>query len=328
MNKTIILLITTLCVSGCASNHHLVFFTNTTIGVEIGSEPSNGSPAKFIIGYKRQEGVIDPLIPDYTFYKNSSDEGGVTKSSLDKLDEPVNGDTNIVMTPQGTAVPNGGVTRAHSVLAKMNFGATGGGSGASAAQFFATGRAAELLAESDGITAALAGDAKINSKRVVELGDRGIAYGAHIQSVYNFLVEYSGSTKDKAGEALVLKNKLDALDSGMFKKSFKQYTSGAGSLVISIDDSKIPPDKTFSNLFPFITSMTNSLSTAKDKVLNPKITHKGNPLSESERKEMLNSIETYPKSIEDAKKVISSSSEVASMIDFVYTNLLFQPVKN
>jgi hypothetical protein len=74
--------------------------------------------------------------------------------------------------------------------------------------------------------------------------------------------------------------------------------------------------------------MTNSLSTAKDKVLNPKLTHKVNPLSEPGRKEMLNSIETYSKSIEDAKKVISSSSEVASMIDFVYTNLLFQPVKN
>ena len=149
---------------GCSSNHHLVFFTNTTIGVEIASEPASGSPAKFIVGYKRQEGVIDPLIPDYEFIPNdTSANGGVPGgATLAALEQPENGDTSIIMTPQGTAIPKGQNNKAHSVLAKMNFGATGGGSGASASQFFATGLAAELLAKSKGIAGALAGDPEIN----------------------------------------------------------------------------------------------------------------------------------------------------------------------
>lgn len=143
--------------SGCASNHHLVFFTNTTIGLEVSSDPTGGSPAKFILGYKRQEGVIDPLIPEYEYIP--ADNGSMT--------EPENGDTNIVMTPKGTAIPKGSVTKSHSVLAKMNFGATGGGTGASAAQFFATGRAAELIAMAPGISGALSGDPGNNISGVV-----------------------------------------------------------------------------------------------------------------------------------------------------------------
>jgi hypothetical protein len=111
------------CLSGCASNQHLVFFTNTTIGVEIGSEPASGSPAKFIVGYKRQEGVIDPLIPDYEFIPNSGGTVAPT-DTLNTLTSPENGDTNIILTPQGTAIPKGQNNKAHSVLAKMNFGAT------------------------------------------------------------------------------------------------------------------------------------------------------------------------------------------------------------
>ena len=118
MKKTLSLLLVSGLVSGCASNHHLVFFTNSTIGLEVGSEPNTGTPAKFILGYKRQEGVIDPLIPDYEFHSHDGSEAII---------EPTSGDTNIILTPAGVAAPKGSVTSPHSVLAKMNFGATGGG---------------------------------------------------------------------------------------------------------------------------------------------------------------------------------------------------------
>ena len=304
---------------GCASNHHLVFFTNTTIGVEIGSEPANGSPAKFIVGYKRQEGVIDPLIPDYEFIGNTTNI-----ASLNTLTEPVNGDTNIVMSPQGTAIPKGHKTNAHSVLAKMNFGATGGGSGASAAQFFATGRAAELLAESDGITSALAGDSKISSNKTLEFGNGDISFGAHLQQVYNFLVNYANSSGKKTSEAIALINKVDALDEGMFKKTFKHYTSSALSTDVGLSDYSISSVKSFSNVIPYTVAMNNALETAKLKILDPNSTNAGAPITLAEKKEMLNNIESYPDRIKETQEAISSSPAVISMVDFVYKNILLK----
>lgn len=60
-----ILSISLLFVSGCDNaNRSMVFFTGTTLGIEIAFEPNSAAPAKFIIGYKRAEGLMDPVMED------------------------------------------------------------------------------------------------------------------------------------------------------------------------------------------------------------------------------------------------------------------------
>lgn len=312
---------------GCSSNHHLVFFTNTTIGVEIASEPASGSPAKFIVGYKRQEGVIDPLIPDYEFIPNdTSANGGVPGgATLAALEQPENGDTSIIMTPQGTAIPKGQNNKAHSVLAKMNFGATGGGSGASASQFFATGLAAELLAKSKGIAGALAGDPEINKvqKEANLESNDSLAIYAHIQSMYKLINKYPPDG-DKAGEALTLKKSLDALDDGIFKKSFTHYTLSAGTKDIGIAPYPIKGGKSFNDIIPYIKAMEQSLGHAKKVVIDSSYTYQGAAFSAKEKQEMIDNIESFPAKIKESKDKISSNKAVVSMIDFVYKNILLK----
>ncbi|MCJ8321545.1 MAG: hypothetical protein MJK12_18060 [Colwellia sp.] len=313
--------------SGCSSNHHLVFFTNTTIGVEIASEPASGSPAKFIIGYKRQEGVIDPLIPDYEFIPNDTKaNGGVPGgTTLAALAEPANGDTSIIMTPQGTAIPKGQNNKAHSVLAKMNFGATGGGSGASASQFFATGLAAEYLAKSKGITGALAGDPEINKvQKYVNLeSNDNLATYAQIQGMYKLINKYP-TDGDKAGEALTLTKNLDALDEGIFKKSFTHYTVKPASKDVGIVTYLIKNGNSFSDVISYITAMEQSLENAKKVVIDSSSTHGRVLLTSKQKQEMINDIAFFPSKIKESKDKISSNKAVVSMIDFVYKNILLK----
>ena len=51
--------------AGCENSlldRSLVFFTNTTLGVEVSVSPSDATaPVKLIIGYKRSEGVLNPV---------------------------------------------------------------------------------------------------------------------------------------------------------------------------------------------------------------------------------------------------------------------------
>jgi hypothetical protein len=331
MKLILILIGSMFLLSGCSSNHHLVFFTNTTIGVEIASEPASGSPAKFIVGYKRQEGVIDPLIPDYEFIPNDTNaNGGVPGgTTLAALEKPENGDTSIIMTPQGTAIPKGQNNKAHSVLAKMNFGATGGGSGASASQFFATGLAAELLAKSKGITGALAGDPEINKvhKEANLESNDSLAIYAHIQSMYKLIDKYP-TDGDKGGEALTLKKSLDALDVGIFKKSFTHYKLSPASKDVGIDPYTIQSGNSFSDVIPYISTMEQSLNNAKKVIIDSKSTYKGTLLSVKHKQEMIDNIELFPAKIKESKGTISSNKAVVSMIDFVYKNILLKEKNN
>jgi hypothetical protein len=310
-----------LSLSSCSSNHHLVFFTNTTIGVEIGSEPANGSPAKFLIGYKRQEGVIDPLIPDYQFVSNSG-ASVAPAGTLDSLTAPENGDTNIVLTPQGTALPEGASNRAHSVLAKMNFGATGGGNGASAAQFFATGRAADYLAQSNNIAGALAGDAKINENSKVNIDALGSANYAFIHDVDRLLNSYISNSGPNAGNALTIKNQVDKLDSDEFRQSFKVYSVIPGANNYDISDYPIPVSKEFRNSLSHIKAMSDSIAIAKQIVLDGAAKNNGTPITAQEKSDAVDNIGKYPILIEDAENKLSNSTAVISMINFVHENIL------
>ncbi|MFT7009825.1 MAG: hypothetical protein ACJAXJ_004379 [Colwellia sp.] len=310
-----LILILTLMITGCASNHHLVFFTNTTIGLEVGSEPANGTPAKFILGYKRQEGVIDPLIPDYELAPGTN--SGIT--------EPTNGDTNIVLTPNGTAIPKGSMTKAHSVLAKMNFGATGGGSDASAAQFFATGRAAELLAGSDGITGALSGDPQNNVTRKLNINNKiNNRISAHLDGIYQLLI-HASLNGDKTDRAKEIKASVDKIDKGFFKEKFlSYYWSDPGKTKLAIEEYDIKAGKqSFDNTYPYLQALRLSLKIAKEAILNTAITNNaGVALTDADRKSMLDAIEQYPRRYEKGTNIISSNQDVLAMINYVYNDVL------
>jgi hypothetical protein len=300
--------------TGCASNHHLVFFTNTTIGLEIASDPTGGSPAKFILGYKRQEGVIDPLIPNYDYILGENGE----------LVEPDNGDTNIVMTRHGTAIPKG-ENKSHSVLAKMNFGATGGGTGAAASQFFATGKAAELLAQSPGISGALSGDPEINIAKSIDFVRGGEAVFTHLDVVYQMLNESITSGK-KADEAKNIKFKVDDLDNGNFKVTFKNYSwVDSNKIKLEIKDYDVKKDKhEFPNTYQYLKTLAGSLIVAKQAILTDGVTVSDRVLTGSEKKQMVSDIETFLAKYNEGEKLLSSNKDVLAMIDYVYSNVLIK----
>ncbi len=127
--------------TGCWENslldRSLIFSTHTTLGLEIAVSPAETSaPAKIIIGYKRSEGVLNPVYHSEGIHPGNA--GGTPK-----------------YRPE-----------AYSVIAKIH-GEVGAKAADTAegtmsvAQWFATGEAAKILARQPGITAAVSGSSKI-----------------------------------------------------------------------------------------------------------------------------------------------------------------------
>jgi hypothetical protein len=163
---------------GCAVPQNTVLFaTNTTIALDASINPTNGTP-NITIGYKRQEGVLMPLMASKRVYPpgaNSADQiaqaGNETSRSAgpaghgtdhgpgDALlcaTETLGGDTHDPCIFRGTGADG---TDTYSVLASIgtdvggsaSAGSTGSASGqVQVAQFFATGLAARELARSGG----------------------------------------------------------------------------------------------------------------------------------------------------------------------------------
>ncbi|WP_068717162.1 hypothetical protein [Vibrio tritonius] len=301
--------------TSCASNDHLVFFTNTTIGLEVGSEPSSGNPAKFVLGYKRQEGVIDPLIPDYEFHSYNGSE---------TIAEPRNGNTNVILTPAGVASPKGSITNAHSVLAKMNFGATGGGTGASAAQWFATGRAAELIAQSSGVSGALSGDPEnnISPSIAIDKSTGNLSTYAYLGDVYNILKK---AAEEGNVVAVELKSKVDLIDNGKFKYSFDFYSwddEEETKLVISAYDTK-NNEHYFPNVIQYLTTLNLSTVVSETALTKSSITVSGLAISEEQRNNLLDVVKNYPQRYKEGVDELSDNETIIEMINYVHKSILF-----
>ncbi len=121
--------------SSCANiERSLVFSTGTTIGLEVAVSPSSEAPVDILIGYKRAEVLFDPIMNDKD-----------TNANKDKRQ-------TYEIRP-----------RAHSVIAKLlgemkTTGTTGqqgpqAKAGLSVAQWFASGKAAEIIAQNGGAAA-------------------------------------------------------------------------------------------------------------------------------------------------------------------------------
>ncbi len=155
MNRFIssLLLFVIVWASGCTNSlldRSLIFSTHTTAGVEVSITPAETatSPVSMVIGYKRFEGVVNPVF----FNHKHTDQNTVTTTnpptSLDSYYRP----------------------EAYSVLAKVGGNITGeavqaGQVGFSGSQWFSTGLAAIELAKQPGIAAAVAGATKLEVKQ-------------------------------------------------------------------------------------------------------------------------------------------------------------------
>jgi hypothetical protein len=145
------------CVQMPRHSNTLVFGTNTTLGIKVGTDATN-TPG-ITVGYSRQEAVVMPLVA------NTDDDGNAQKPCPrpDVLSEatPLLDASCLLMGKQGD-----GAFDSYSVMA--SFGAKFGGSTTTTtqgqatgeiAQYFATGLAARELARRAGAAAVATGGA-------------------------------------------------------------------------------------------------------------------------------------------------------------------------
>ncbi|UCD00163.1 MAG: hypothetical protein JSW66_09835 [Phycisphaerales bacterium] len=134
----------------------LIFSTHTTLGVEASVAPAeSGEPISLIIGYKRSEGVINPVYHSEGI--ETADEEETTTSSEGKSETKTTAAKGRRPRYRGDA---------YSVIAKFSgdagTSATGAAEGKiSVAQWFATGEAAKTLANQPGIAGAVSGSSEI-----------------------------------------------------------------------------------------------------------------------------------------------------------------------
>ncbi len=160
--RIIITSIAAVTLSGCTSTlrhtNLLVFGTNTTGGLEVGTN-TNQIP-RILFGYTRQELVLMPLLANTRAQSSQGGGGKLIPCGLEPS-TTANNQSPIQVVPEGckflgrSGGPNGDYDT-YSVLASfgagVQAGTTGGKSSASGkvAQYFATGLAARALAENGG----------------------------------------------------------------------------------------------------------------------------------------------------------------------------------
>ena len=143
--------------SGCGENRlidrSLVFATHTTMGLELSVSPAETSgPVNMVLGYKRTEGVINPV------YHSE----GIETPDQEIHTAPEAGTTSVTTTGRRPRYRD----ESYSVIAKFA-GETGGSAdkitsaGMSVAQCFATGEAAKTIAGQPGIAGAVTGSSEI-----------------------------------------------------------------------------------------------------------------------------------------------------------------------
>lgn len=284
--------------ASCASSKHLIFFTNTTIGLEVSAEPNTTTPAKFVLGYKRQEGVIDPIMdPECSAKQVKGAEDGTT-----------------------TTVECGNLmTEAHSVLAKMNFGASSGGTDATATQWFATGQAAIKIAEAPGIAGAVTGSAAIAeavSKGPGLLQDKRISdelKTATLATAFRF-IEGVGNAESAAVLARV----------GEFAQKFAKpeiplYASGGpGSDIKNIPAGTAITPADYSVLGKFDQNVSNSIEQITALLASTTLKEAGQPTppDQARRAQLLTERDLQQQRLREFREALHTSSEVISALEY------------
>lgn len=294
---------------GCASNEHLLFFTNSSIGVDISVEQSQ-NPVKFIVGYKRQEGVLDPIGKGMAFVRYTSAK------------EPSADIYPIVATKAGYFYSQGVRDEPHSVIAKMNFGATGGGSvGTNAAQWFATGKAAEELAKNPATPAAMAGDAQmLTAQGLNTVIGKQVRANTIYKYAYKQLEDFTTDEGKNDLGALKIKQTVDDLYDGEFLKSIKSYVVDSTNKFSEDDYPNVALGaaraKSFANVADYLTVLETSINNAAKIDSNTVHKTSGTKLTDAERKVIVDNILKYKEKLTILTDQISNNKDVMTMLNY------------
>lgn len=195
--KFAMVLIVLIAAIGCSNiDRSLIFFTNTTTGLEVSASGTTADPVRIILGYKRQEGVINPVYDAAGIETVSYDVNGYPQHQTDKYRD-----------------------EAYSVIAKYQGGSTGSAGDVSAAatnaQWFATGEAAVILAGQPGIAGAVTGSSDVakaaaeQAKALAVSGDLKKVYFAALSGMLDAL---DSLAEGRDAEAALQRARLNELD--------------------------------------------------------------------------------------------------------------------
>jgi len=208
------------CTGATPHNNVLLFGTDTKLAIVADAPPTQGGIPEISIGYQRREAVWMPLVMNKTVTAESV-LGGIVYAN--GTSEPDGGNLyKGVETRTPSSGPDKQIERtdAYSVFASFGskFGASGDTTKQTAdahgalAQFFATGIAAQNLAQRDNVVAALKVDSS-SEKAEQALKDEATAAKANEKKAFDALVQgYSPliATEQANLEKLALCAKLDA----------------------------------------------------------------------------------------------------------------------
>lgn len=162
---------------GCAMTQHsnmMVFGTNTSVALSVGGSAT--STPEIVVGYKRQEAVLMPLLAN-TYATTGTN--GETKlwPCPDVKTAPTTADEQAALANcKFVGVANGRELDSYSVLASFGAkfdakGAPNASASGGLAQYFATGLAARILAQRAGAAAVATGDAAYANSALIASDD-------------------------------------------------------------------------------------------------------------------------------------------------------------
>jgi len=234
--------------TGCENSlidRSLIFATHTTLGLEVavgGPAETAVSPVKLIVGYKRSEGVLNPVYDREYISTVGTDDSG----AQDKYRK-----------------------QAYSVVAKL-VGETKASAGSQVegamgiSQWFATGRAADIIARNDAIAAAVTGNTGIAEAlakmpaRAERLEGLNEDYALIVVGqIYNAL----GALQEEEPEAEEHVQRLDLFASLVLPLSFTKYKFGVGPFKDQVIEESVDSVAGFTGLISFIAEMKRSVKT-------------------------------------------------------------------
>ncbi len=305
-------------VCGCANlQRSLVFSTGTTIGIEVAVSPESEAPVDILIGYKRAEVLFDPIMNDTE--TNADKENRVTYEIMPK---------------------------AHSVIAKLQGkvntkGRTGAGpeadAGLTVAQWFASGKAAEILAEKGG--AAALTDSPAVAKAVANAATLTSTKGEIpdiVFSLTNQLFQEISNLRNNASSTEI-KNQAGRLyhslnDSALVAKvpaTFTRYVPGPTvdkTITFSKKEDRLGGATGFQRVINYrsrLSSSVNHLGKLRDAIIDGSITiadyTSSSPTNadKNAKDALLKVYELQEKALKDWEEAITKDSQVIAMWRFL-----------
>ena len=214
---------------GCSPiDRSMLFFTHTTIGIEVSTGDPTSAPVKALVGYNRTEGVINPVY----------DKEGIATTDGSKYRKEA---YSVLATIQGQGSANAPATATGT---EGNVGTKIKGS-----QWFATGEAAKILARQPGIAGAISGSPDIAE---AEAKIRGIAQGiptSHqpiaIAAMKLAYTQLTTSAAEGDAEARNLKQRLDGTAFSLSgEMPFTQYRYNSATNKVD----SVSPQLTYSDI--------------------------------------------------------------------------------